>query len=624
MDTMKNAIRLVAVAIGLALSGGFFWTQMQELGFFEKEEVEPEKGPSATIMVYMIGSDLESDGGCATADIEEMCDAALGDSVNVIIQTGGADKWEYSKIDKERVQRFSVQRGELRLEQNLDKLNMVESETLSDFLKWGKETYPADRYGVIFWNHGGGTMLGFGADEYYPGEYLGLDRFAQAMKDAEISLDFVGFDACMMGTIEMAYLMEPYADYLIASEDVEPGSGWYYTNWLSELAKDPLMDTEKLGKMIVDEFVNSPNSAFWEDKTLSLIKLDEIADVYEQLGVYLTDVKKSLEKNGFLQEAHVRCDSKEFGGGNYDQIDILDYANRSSGDEEPLIQALEEAVVYCEGNVADCCGLAMYYPYAYPDEYSNMQKVMEDIGFLHEGYESCFSTYLELLKKEKEKNTLKDEALKVVEKNGIYVLNLTPQQWENIIYAERQLYIDDGTKITNLGYDIEDVDNMQMDLMFNADATWLAINGELVTYYADEEGNKEDGTWYRCGYVPATLTTGEEEEPKYIEIAIYWDEEHPEGYVTGYRRAYEEEEGLSLPTRNMIQFQEGDKINMIYNYCAYVETLDVGHEFGETIVYGEDELEVSYQPIGEKHAHVEYFLEDIYQNGYWTDAIELK
>ncbi|MCR5235609.1 MAG: hypothetical protein K6E34_00220 [Lachnospiraceae bacterium] len=35
--------------------------------------------------------------------------------------------------------------------------------------------------------------------------------------------DFIGFDACLMATVETAYMLSPYADYMIASEEFEPG-----------------------------------------------------------------------------------------------------------------------------------------------------------------------------------------------------------------------------------------------------------------------------------------------------------------------------------------------------------------------------------------------------------------
>lgn len=35
----------------------------------------------------------------------------------------------------------------------------------------------------------------------------------------------VGFDTCVMGCVEVAQALAPYADYLVASEDLEPGTG---------------------------------------------------------------------------------------------------------------------------------------------------------------------------------------------------------------------------------------------------------------------------------------------------------------------------------------------------------------------------------------------------------------
>lgn len=40
---------------------------------------------------------------------------------------------------------------------------------------------------------------------------------------------FIGFDACLMATVETANMLVPHADYMFASEETEPGYGWDYT-----------------------------------------------------------------------------------------------------------------------------------------------------------------------------------------------------------------------------------------------------------------------------------------------------------------------------------------------------------------------------------------------------------
>ena len=188
-----------------------------------------------TLMVYMVGSDLESDGGAASEDIAEMT-AANADNINITLQTGGAAAWENASISDGKTERHIIKNGELQNVENLGEAQMTSPNTLTDFIKWSASNYPADRYELLLWNHGGGTALGFGYDEMYPDDMLSLSQIGNALSDSGIKFDIVGFDACLMGTIETAYMLEPYADYLVASEEYEPGTGWYYSEWLKNLS----------------------------------------------------------------------------------------------------------------------------------------------------------------------------------------------------------------------------------------------------------------------------------------------------------------------------------------------------------------------------------------------------
>ena len=126
---------------------------------------------------------------------------------------------------------------------------MTKPDTLTGFIQWCNQNYPANRRELIFWDHGGGSISGYGYDEKNPGSgSMTLSGINQALKNAGVTFDFIGFDACLMATVETALMLDDYADYMIASEETEPGVGWYYTNWLTELSADPSMSTLEIGK----------------------------------------------------------------------------------------------------------------------------------------------------------------------------------------------------------------------------------------------------------------------------------------------------------------------------------------------------------------------------------------
>lgn len=113
-----------------------------------------------TVFVYMCGSDLESENGLAVDDIEEMANAYTGDNVRFVVQTGGSTQWNGYDISADSLQRFEVTGGGVYLVDEVSDADMGQEQTLENFLRWGVQNYPADKMGVVFWNHGGGSITG--------------------------------------------------------------------------------------------------------------------------------------------------------------------------------------------------------------------------------------------------------------------------------------------------------------------------------------------------------------------------------------------------------------------------------------------------------------------------------
>ena len=112
-----------------------------------------------------------------------------------------------------------------------------------------------------------------------------------AIKDADMKFDLIGFDACLMQNIEYANALEPYADYYLASEETEPGTGWFYTAGFGKLAEDPTLSTEEFGKAMVSSYDQVQRKLHDGEPapecTLSLVDLTLVKPVYEQLtGLY--------------------------------------------------------------------------------------------------------------------------------------------------------------------------------------------------------------------------------------------------------------------------------------------------------------------------------------------------
>lgn len=195
-----------------------------------------------SLMIYMCGSDLESKSGAASENISEMLSADIPENVRVFIQTGGADLWHKHGISPDHSNRYEIKNGELVLLKKSSPVNMGLSSSLYDFLLWGETFYPAEQIGVILWDHGGGSINGVCKDEQHYNDTLSLNEIADAFDKIKEKFnrkyEFVGFDACLMATYDMACILEQHANYMIASEDLEPISGWNYNTVLSKMGSD--------------------------------------------------------------------------------------------------------------------------------------------------------------------------------------------------------------------------------------------------------------------------------------------------------------------------------------------------------------------------------------------------
>ncbi len=354
----------------------------------------------ATVLVYMCGTDLESNGGFATRDLQEMLAADIGEQVNLLIFTGGCKQWKNDLVSSSRNQIYQVTEDGLALQWESSALQpMTDPDTLSEYIRWGCRNYPADRYELIFWDHGGGSVSGYGYDEVYPRSgSMTLDGIAKALKDGGCAFDFVGFDACLMATLETALVVEPYADYLIASEETEPGCGWYYTDWLTALSENPSQPTIEIGKQIADDFVSvCGKAAPRQQATLSVIDLAELAGTLpEKFRAFARSTAESIRSDDYQSVAGARGRTKEFAASsNIDQVDLIHLAgNLNTAESRALASVLKAAVKYniTSGNIQNANGVSIYFPYGRTSSVNKMAETYDKIG-LDKSYTECIKSF---------------------------------------------------------------------------------------------------------------------------------------------------------------------------------------------------------------------------------------
>lgn len=609
---------------------------------------------TVTIMIYMCGSDLESKYGLASNDLLEIQNSFISDKVNVIIETGGAKEWKNELISNTTNERYIVRDNAYYiLDDTLGKKDMTDPNTLTDFIKFCTTNYKANRNILILWDHGGGSLSGYGYDEIFDSvnpDSMSIDEIDLALKNANTKFDFIGFDACLMGTVETAFVLEKYSDYMLASQKKEPGTGWYYTDWITAISKNTSISTEVIGKKIIDDYVDiSSQLNYTTETTLSLIELMQIEDLFSTLSDFFLSAGELLNTGKFVDISKARAITGEKAfTEDYDHVDLSYLAENMNIElSDDVINQLNRCVVYFSGkNTNNTSGLAIYFPYTQLEYFNVMRQIYLNIGisreyiyFLQsfitlmiggqtavngnpisggdesdleqwEDYEWFDSTLIDEYDEYYDEYSYDYDELKVTEKNGYYVLQLTEESWDIVTKVELQVYLDDGNGFIYLGSDSRYEFDEDGDLIIQFDNKWVAVNDQIVAFYTEEEVINNDGSWYTYGAVPIYLN----DEP--VDLMLMWDNKNPNGYVLGVRMIYEG----AISQKGYAPLYIGDIVDFVCDKYTYEGEYDNEYYFNERIeITGEPVI--SYQDIGLGDCYVYYMIQDIYGNNYWTEPV---
>jgi len=359
-----------------------------------------------TIMVYMTGSDLESGYGAATNDITEMLRAHTdAENVNLIVMTGGSHKW-WGGFPSDRTVIHEISGRRPTEVWSSDVMNMADADTLATFINYGYANYPAEDYALILWDHGGGPLMGVCADELHVNngvtdmlDMVELQTALSMSPCASQPLEWIGFDACLMSSIETACMCAPYAEYMIASQEVEPGSGWNYA-FLSGIAADP--DGAATGTRIADAYIESFGpSANMYPLTLACIDLSKVYDVETALDNMFSSINGVLDESSFSVLSNKRRDTRALGrastGSEYDLVDLYNltqqYADQAPEAAAQLMTAIDEAVICHRTNIENTNGLSVYYPYFNKDYYTYLWEAEYSRLFFAPGYTNYLRSF---------------------------------------------------------------------------------------------------------------------------------------------------------------------------------------------------------------------------------------
>lgn len=546
---------------------------------------------------YLCGSDLESNYGAATNDLAEMMEVKLPENVKIVIQTGGASVWQNDVVSPTALQRFVYDQDGMKLVEELPSANMGDAQTLKDFLAFSKENYPAKHTAVTLWNHGGGSVTGAAFDELYGMDSLSLAEMYQSFTEVfgenpqDQPVDIIGFDTCLMATVDVAYTFSDIGKYLVASQEVEPGNGWYYSGWLGAIAQNPAIEPLDLAKVICDSYVEGCKEVGTENNiTLSVTDLSKVGNLIAAYDDFGKEALASAAENSafFAHFSKIANGVENYGGNTREQgytnmADLGNLAEKSSAllpdTSSAVLNALTDCVAYkVNGKYRpESAGLSCYYSYngdvedfnAYADiGPSDSFKYFYAYGLTgtlsEQGMDYLSQMNYSSLPALKTLNSVNWQDIPVtVDENGNATLTLGSEAADVLASLTFELYYADPEEdiMLCLGTDndiIADWDNGVFKDNFRG--VWGSLDGALCYMEISYEG---DG--YNQYSVPILLN-GED-----YNLMVIYDFSTEEYYIEGARKPLDES---GAADKNLRYLVEGDEIQTVHYAAALSDDSD--------------------------------------------------
>ncbi len=537
-----------------------------------------------TLLIYMCGSDLETKNGAATKNITEMLGTDIPEGTTVVIQTGGAEKWRKYDIPSDKTNRYIIEDKELKLVESNPVANMGSAETLTSFLKFGLENYPAENTAVILWDHGGGSAKGVCSDELYSGDLLTLSEIVSAMEDANLSkkLAFVGFDACLMANYETAYLLEPYAEKMIASEELEPSSGWDYASLLTHL--DDL-------KQAVDGYAEKhKDKNYYTMSLIDLTKFDVVNKLSSQLIRKVTDGEKNQMARAAYHTIQFGSDTANEGRSDlYDLGGVAEYL----GVEYDFSEC-----IYTRNGTArsTASGLSFYFPLC---DQSDLNMYVENVA--NENYGNYLKEYFADTETAGITFTNRGEA-----KEDKLAFSLTPESDKSVCSVQYTLYRADIAALLNgehkfwgIGHDT-DIIQSGNDYTVDFAGNWVTLNGYILNCQVVSE--LENFTMYSS----VIKVNGE-----LCNLEFIYNKTTYELQISGYASRNNDAD-------RMTELKDGDEITIMYDeFSEYTSSRSFTE--GETFTYSAEEMPLTVKKLDNDVYLYRAIITDIYGNRYYTN-----
>ena len=597
-----------------------------------------------TIFVYLCGSDLESENGFASENMKEMIEASAASGVRFIVETGGASEWK-NDANADELDRYEIAGGVSTIVDHQPTADMGSAQTLADFLSWGVAAYPAAHVGLVLWDHGSGSINGVCFDELNDLNSLSLrdiDTALSGVKDAlPNGFDFIGFDACLMGTVETAAMLAPYAKYLIGSQELEPGTGWDYKVFGSCLQANPSADTVTLGKAICDGFYqNSVADDQGDSATLALVDLSKIDALRTAFDLYAQNLYEATDKSeNFAPICRAIRSAENYGGNNRSEgytnmVDLgglIDAGAEWSSNAQAARDALNAAIVYQTVGDAhkDASGLSVYFPLQVQG--SKELSIFRDV---------CVSThYLALVDKiaygfanggslegysentpwdwdsmvpdnDGQSTAITFDQAPALDENGSYGFVLSQKGLENTASVDAMVYMysPDGQDCISIGLTSDVIADWNTGAVRdNFDGYWFSLpDGQNLRVQLVDE-NENDSVYTAPVQVNDDSTN----------LRFSWDGSTGELQIIG---VWDGVDNNGIAARAGDTLQPGDRIVPLYD-ASDVDTGEASVYSGQEYVWGDGD-KLAFGLLSDGDYLYSFYINDIFGGSYVTDNVK--
>lgn len=336
-----------------------------------------------SFLLYLNGNNnLDSFG---TLNLNQMEKVGSSDQVNMVVQ--------WASIRNGDVRRLYIQKDNdansvtSPVVQNLGSADMGDARTLEDFIRWGITNYPAKHYFVAVWDHGSGWHLiqaqKRGAVQISDiswddntGHSMTTKQLGEVMNNVAKwlgrKIDIYGSDACLMGMAEVAGEMKDSVAYFVGSQDLEPGAGWPYTEFLAPVVAKPTMNARDFASTLTTEYAKSYSGGSNGRDNVTMATYDLAR--YDAIKTAVTKLGAEINRMPDAARAKVLAAAKVAQSFEYsDYVDLGDFLKRLGAQQireidskvlDEATESLRQFVVITKntGAFAAATGASMWIP----------------------------------------------------------------------------------------------------------------------------------------------------------------------------------------------------------------------------------------------------------------------